>query len=222
MVAADRPDALNELCLVYWTPVYHFLRRSGHSSENAEDLTQSFFAELVKGDVFSRADENSGKLRTYLLGALKRHLSQEQRFHGRQKRGGNVPHYPLATSEFDFEQAEHQYAAQPADEVTPDRLYERRWVTELLLRAIGRLQHDYESAGRGREFSLLKEAVMSTGSVDCAQAARELGVKEASIRVLIHRLRRNFRAAFKDEIAATVSTHAEVETEYRRLLHGFS
>jgi RNA polymerase sigma-70 factor (ECF subfamily) len=222
VVTAARPEALEELCLIYWQPVYHFLRSSGRSAEDAEDLTQSFFADLLKGDAFARARQECGKLRSFLLGALKRHLEQDRRFRMREKRAADRPHLPLATSEMDFEDAEHHYVAQPVDELTPEMLFERRWVLELLTRAHRRLQRDYESAGKGREYRLLKGAVMTTGDLDGAEAARALGVKEASVRVLVHRMRRNFRAAFKEEIAETVSSRDEVESEYHRLLCVFS
>ena len=131
-------------------------------------------------------------------------------------------HLPLATSEVDFEEAEHQFSAHPVDDLSPDRVFERRWVVELLLKAHRRLQRDYEIAGKEREYQLLRPAVDVVGAVDPAEVAPKLGVKEASVRVLIHRMKRNFRAAFKDEIAETVSDRSQVEEEYQRLIQVFS
>lgn len=222
METADRPEALAELCEIYWKPVFLFLRRSGRSPEDAEDITQSFFAEVLKDQSLSRADQEKGKLRSFLLGALKRHLNAHQRFSGRAKRGGNAPHLPIASSDLDFEDAEHQYAAQPADHLTPDKVFEQHWVMELLNRAHARLRSDYAATGKELEYDLLKSAVMTTGDLDSSQASKQLKVKEASVRVLVHRLRRNFRAAFKDEIAQTVSSRSEVEEEFLRLLEVFS
>lgn len=219
---SSEPEALEELCEIYWRPVYLFLRRSGRSPEDAEDLTQSFFAKMLESEGLENARENKGRLRSFLLGALKRHLDAERRFDHRLKRGGGAPHLPLATSEMDFEDAEHQYAAQPSDDLSPDRIFDQRWATELLERAQRRLRKDYEAAHKSLEFDLLKSAIMTTGDIDNPHVAKKLKVKEASVRVLVHRLRRNFKAAFKDEIAGTVMKRTDVEEEFLRLLEVFS
>ena len=215
--------ALNDLCTLYWRPVYVFLRRRGHRPSDAEDLTQSFFTSIVENDMFVRGCPKKGRFRTFLLGALKRHVTNHWRHEGRQKRGGQYEHLPLATSEMDFQDAEARYAAEPADTLTPEHVFERRWVVELLERAGKRLRYDYEATGKGREYELL-QTVLGTHqpTVDLASIGKELGIKEASVRVLIHRLRRNFRAAFRDEIAQTVNSHEEVEEEFQRLLSIFS
>ena len=219
---AAQPEGLEELCLVYWRPIYGFIRRSGRSPEDAEDLTQGFFVGLIKDDGFSRAREQEGRLRSFLLGCLKRHLKSEWQFQSRQKRGGGVPVLPLAGSEMDFEEAEHHYVAMPVEELTPERIFEQRWVFDLLARAHRRLEGDYRGAGKGQEYELLKGVVMMEGEMDGREVARALKVKEATVRVMVHRLRRNFRAAFKEEIAQTVTSRAEVEEEYQRLLEIFS
>lgn len=222
VLTAPRPEALEELCFIYWKPIYGYIRRSGRSPEDAEDLTQSFFAEILHHDGFGRAKKEHGKMRSFLLGALKRHLELAKRSQLRQKRGAGAPHLPIANFETDFEDAEHQYAAQPVNDLTPDKVFERCWVLDLIHLAHQRLQHDYEAAGKGREYSLLKNLVMSPGEVDSSSIARELGVKEASVRVLVHRMRKNFRAAFKEEIANTLDSREEVNEEYHRLLQVFS
>ena len=219
---SSRPEALEELCLIYWKPIYGFIRRSGRSPEDAEDLTQSFFADLLGNEGFARAKEEHGRMRSFLLGSLKRHLELAKRSQLRQKRGAGAYHLPLANFETDFEDAEHQYAAQPVDNLTPDKVFERRWVLDLFDLAHQRLKHDYDSSGKGQEYALLKNLVMTPGEVDSAQIARSLGVKEASVRVLVHRLRKNFRAAFKEEIANTLDTREEVNDEYKLLLEVFS
>ena len=216
-------EGLNDLCTLYWRPVYGFLRRRGHGPSDAEDLTQSFFASMVKDETFKRVSSEKGRFRSFVLGALKRHVSSHRRHEGRQKRGGNYEHVPIATSEMDFQDAEARYAAEPLDSHTAERVFERRWVVELLERASTRLRHDYEATGRGREYALLQTALgTQKPGLNLANIGEELGIKEASVRVLIHRLRRNFRAAFRDEIARTVSDHEEVEQEFQRLLSVFS
>lgn len=216
------PESLELICATYWRPVYSFLRHNGHSREDAEDFTQSFFSELLKKGSLDRAEQEKGKLRSFLLGALKRHLSRENQHKNRQKRGGGAVHLALPTSEMDFQDAENQYASLPVDDQSPDLVFERRWTIELLLRAHQRLERDYQAAGKEKEYHLLKSAVEETSEIDAENAARELGVKEASVRVLIHRLRKNFRAAFKEEIANTVVDRTEVDQEYQRLLQVFS
>ena len=219
---AEKPKALEQLCQTYWSPIYSFLRATGHAPADAEDLTQSFFADLIHHGGLSRANKDQGKLRFFLLGALKRHLSAVHRHQSRQKRGGNVDHLPLALSESDFADAEHQYASQPVDELTPDLLFERRWVLDLLQRSQQRLRADYERSGKLKEYDLLKGAALNSDPIDHPAVAKALGVKEASLRVLIHRMRKNLRAAFKDEIADTVTDRSELDEEYQRLLQIFS
>ena len=210
------------ICATYWRPVYGFLRRNGHSKEDAEDFTQSFFSVVLEEGSLGRAEEEKGKLRSFLLGALKRHLSKEHQHKNRKKRGGGVVHLAFPHSEMDFQEAENQYASLPVDDRSPDLIFEQRWTIELLLKAHLRLERDYQSAGKEKEYRLLKSAVEVTSEIDTVTVARELGVKEASVRVLVHRLRKNFRAAFKDEIANTVGDRNETEREYQRLLQVFS
>lgn len=220
---ASEPEALEEICRSYWRPIYHFLRRSGHTAEDAEDLTQSFFSSLIDEQSLDRARREEGKLRSFLLGVLKRHVSSAMRHRGALKRGGGSPHVPLSSPGMEFSEAEQHYVVEPSDELTPDWLFERRWVFDLLMRAHQRLQRDYEAAGKNKKYQLLKGAVMTSGELlEASEVARQLEIKEASVRVLTHRLRRNFRAAFKDEIAETVTNRAEVEAEYRHLLKIFS
>jgi len=217
-----QPEALEELCRAYWRPIYSFLRRSGYSAPDAEDLTQSFFSDLIRNEGLSRANEHAGKLRSFLLGSLKRHLSAAKRHESRQKRGANAEHLPFAQSEMDFSNAEHQYASLPADELTPDILFERRWVLDILHRAQERLLNDYEKSGKRKEYELLKGAAMNSEAIDHLEISRTLGVKEATVRVLVHRMRKNLRAAFKEQIAQTVADRSEIDEEYHRLLQIFS
>ena len=112
--------------------------------------------------------------------------------------------------------------AQPVDDLTPEKVFERRWALDLITLAHQRLQRDYEATGKGKEYALLKNRVMTPGDVNNAEVARELGVKEASVRVLIHRMRKNFRAAFREEIANTLDDRQDVDEEYCLLLQVFS
>ena len=214
--------SLNELCGIYWKPVYGFIRRSGFDPADAEDLTQSFFSKLLTDESLTRADEEKGMLRSFLLGAVKRHLVDFRRHRGAVKRGAEYEHLPVAVSELDFEEAEHQYAELPTDVLTPDKLFDQKWALDLLARAHRKVRGVYEKSGKGQEYELLKGAVATSGELDYAQAAKTLKVSPGHVRVLAHRLRKNFRAAAKDEIADTVSSLADVDEELADLLNVFS
>jgi len=210
------------LCGIYWRPVYAFARHSGLSAEDAEDLTQTFFAKLMKDGCFSKADPKKGKLRSFLIGALKRHLVDFRRYEGAAKRGGEVELLPIAMSDLDFEDAEYHYAAQPMEGLTPDRIFEQSWALDLLARAHERVRVAYRDGGKEKEYQLLKEVVTTTGEIDYQAAARQLKLTVNHVRVLAHRLRKNFKAAAKDEIGETVSSFSEVEEELAHLFKVFS
>ena len=207
---------------MYWRPVYGYLRRSGFSEANAEDLTQSFFVHLLKPGGIVSAEQEKGRLRSFLLGALKRHLFREKRFEGAAKRGGDAEHVPVATSEFDFEEAEQSYAVQVVEETSPDQLFDRSWAFDLLAAAHRRLGADYAANGKAREYELLKAAVTTTSEANYGEVAAELGVADSTVRVLAHRLRENFRAALKSEISETVDSREEIDGELRYLLEVLS
>jgi len=221
-VISANEESINELCGIYWKPVYGFIRRSGHEAADAEDLTQSFFAKLYEDKSLNRVDVEKGKLRSFLLGAVKRHLVDFQRFQGAKKRGAEFEHLPVAVSEMDFEEAEHQYQELPCDSLTPDKLFDQKWALNLLARAHQRIRKAYEKSGKLQEYELLKGAVALSGDLDYVKAAKTLKVSPGHARVLAHRLRKNFRAAAKDEIADTVSSLSDVDEELAELLKVFS
>src|SRR5688572_32879182 len=130
--------ALEELCRTYWYPLYAYVRRSGKSPEEAEDLTQEFFARLLEKDLFAQADRERGRFRTFLLTALQRFLANEWHRSQAQKRGGGV-----SIVSIDASHAEERYHAEPADASTPERLYERRWALTLLDRVLGDQANEY-------------------------------------------------------------------------------
>lgn len=215
-------DALEQLCELYWRPVYGFLRRSGYGKQDAEDLTQTFLVRFVKGGSFPDRETVKGKLRSYLLGALKRHLIDYQRQRNAAKRGSGQEMVPLASSEKDFEDAEYRYAEQPVDEVSPDVIFDQSWVLELLERTHAKLRRHYSRAGKEKEYELLKPVLVARDEVDYEQVAAELKVSRSSARVFAMRLRRTFRAALKEEVAETVESREQVDEELRELLQVFS
>jgi len=215
-------NALGDLCQLYWLPVYSFIRRKTNNREEAEDFTQSFFARLLREDGFTRADRNKGRMRTFLLGALKRHLSDEYRKERARKRGGDAQHLPIALSPEDFDRAEHQFVSEPADsEQFPDLAYDRNWATTLLAQVHERLQSDYTEAGKRTEYEELKYAITAGENINYAQACSALDINLGAARSRVHRLREAFRAILRLQIADTVSHQDDVDEELQWLMGVF-
>jgi DNA-directed RNA polymerase specialized sigma24 family protein len=216
--AADSPEArsaLEELCRAYWHPLYSFVRRGGRSPEDAQDLTQSFFARLLEHDYLARADHGRGRFRTFLLTSLRNFLADEHARATAAKRGGGRPILSL-----DVEEAEAGYlAAAMADDVTPEQLFERRWAFALIERSLVRLRGEYAARGRGEVFDRLQELLWgdATTTVSIADVSAELGQTENATRVAVHRLRERFGEVVRSEIAETVESPAEIQGELEHL-----
>jgi RNA polymerase sigma factor (sigma-70 family) len=213
---ADR--ALEELCRTYWYPLYAYARRRGNGPEDAQDLTQEFFARLLVKHWIASANREKGRFRTFLLTAMSRFLANEWDRAGTQKRGGHAVHLSL-----DTETAETRYEADAALTLTPDRLYDRHWAMTLLDRALTRLRTEQERAGKAKEFAVLSPFLTAErGAIPCAEAASQLGVNEAAARQAVHRVRKRFRDVFREEITQTVAAPEEVDEEIRHLLAALS
>ena len=210
--AATDPDvagrARSELCELYWYPIYAYVRRSGYGAEDAKDHTQEFFLEILRREDFRKVNRNLGKLRSYLLTAVNNHLSSERRKAGARKRGGGVA--PLS---IDQARAEEQYALEPVDDHSPDKLYERRWALTILQRAMETLEADFERRGRTAELETLLPFLSWNSGEDYDGAAAALGVKPGAVRVAVYRLRKRYRQALIDEIAHTVPEASDIEEE---------
>lgn len=212
--SADSDGALARLCETYWFPLYAFLRRRGLSPEDAEDSTQEFFARLLAGDWLKDADQAKGRFRTFLLTALTRFLANEWDRARAQKRGGGKVAVRLGTQE-----AETRYQSDTHHGMAPDCLYDRQWAMTLLERALGRLEGQQRRLGKSSEFAVLSPALtLERGDIPYASLAAQLGVSEAAARMTVHRLRKQFRQVFREEIAQTVSEPGEVEAEIRHLV----
>lgn len=204
-------DALASLCESYWYPLYAYVRRQGHAVEDAQDLTQGFFAVLLEKDYVADFDRERGRFRSFLLGAFKHFVANE---HDRQragKRGGGQSLVAL-----DAQDAERRYSVEPAHNLTPERIYDRRWALVLLDRTLERLRKESSPSAR---FDRLK--VFLTGDpagVSYSQLGSELGMSEGAVKVAVHRLRRSFRDALMAEVAETVAGPEQVEEEMRFLL----
>ncbi|HEY3864175.1 MAG TPA: sigma-70 family RNA polymerase sigma factor [Verrucomicrobiae bacterium] len=210
--------ALEELCRTYWYPLYAFVRRHGHSREDAEDLTQSFFARFLQKNHLEKLRSEHGKFRAFLVASLKHFLANEWDSANRQKRGGGIP-----TLSLDWQDADARYQIDPADNLSPDKIYDRAWAVTLLARVIARLREEHAADGKAPLFDRLKPFLtVGKGDISCAQAAAELGMTEGAVRVSIHRLRRRYRELLREEIAQTLSDPAQMEEEMRALFSAFS
>lgn len=194
-------DALAELCGVYWYPLYSFARRQGHSPHDAQDLTQGFFHYVVNTGLFATADRELGKLRTFLLTTFRRYLSGVHDHDTASKRGGKMQIVSL-----DVEMGEERYVNEPADLVTPERLFERNWALSVLRSALRRLAVNEADAGREEQFTVLAPFLSPDGDIcDTYQTvAEKLGTTEEAARQTVSRLRRKFRDVLRQEIADTL------------------
>ena len=206
---AVRQAALEELCALYWYPIYVFLRRRGYPQHDAEDFTQGFFLKLLGDESLSGVDENKGRLRTYLLQHLKRHLTDQKRFDGALKRGGG-----LKTISFEAWHAEERYAREPLDLRDPERLFTRAWANELLAGVREQLRADFADAKRPEAFEiLLPYLLLDDDPPSYREAAAQLRATEISVRLMVCRLRAKFRELLREEVARTVGTPEEVAGE---------
>ncbi len=206
--------ALDALCRAYWYPLYAFVRRQGHPADRAEDLTQDFFARFVEKDVLGKADRARGKFRSFLLASCKNFLANQADRERAEKRGGRVRHVPL-----DAGAAESRFFTEPADALTPERLFERCWALALLEQVMSRLRQEYETAGKGVLFDRLKAYLTSEGgTATYAELAERLGRGEGTIKSDVFRLRKRYGELLRDEIARTLDDPAEVEDEIRGLM----
>jgi RNA polymerase sigma factor (sigma-70 family) len=213
---ADR--ALEELCRTYWYPLYAYVRRQGHSKEDAEDLTQGFFARFLERNYLEGLSSEKGRFRAFLLAALKHFLANEHDRASRKKRGGGRT--PLS---LDWQEADERYRIDPADHLSPDKLYDRAWATTLLEHVITRLRAECDAAGKAKAFEQLKPFLtMGKADIPYAQAAASLGWNEGVARVAVHRLRKRYRELLRQEIAQTLCEPGDLEEELRALFRAFA
>jgi RNA polymerase sigma factor (sigma-70 family) len=211
--APQADAALEELCRTYWYPLYAYVRRRGHSREDAEDLTQAFFARLLEKHYLEGVSSEKGRFRAFLLVALKRFLANEWDRASAQKRGGGV--LPLS---LDWQDADSRYQINPADNFSPDRLYDRAWAMTMLERVITRLRDESGSAGNANLYERLKSFLtVGRSEIPYAQAAATLGMTEGAVRVAVHRLRRRFRELLREEVAQTLAEPAQADEEMHAL-----
>jgi RNA polymerase sigma-70 factor (ECF subfamily) len=207
-------EALETLCRTYWRPIFAFLRGRGIPLEEAEDITQGFFAELLERRSLSAVRKEKGRLRSFLLGGLKYFLANEQRRTMAIKRGKGQRLIPLEEL-----RAGDRIEMEPADPMTAEMIYERRWALTVLERVLSRLKDEYLAADNATLFNSLKELLPAEpGSPSQAEIAVHLGMSENAVRQAFYRFRQRYQALLREEIANTVATPGDIEDELRHLI----
>jgi RNA polymerase sigma factor (sigma-70 family) len=207
-------EALEKLCRTYWWPLYGYVRRQGHSPEEAQDLTQGFFALLLERRDLDVVRREKGRLRSYLLVSLKNFLGKAHRREMAMKRGEGRGAIPL-----DELLARERADLVPADTLSADRIYERRWALTLLEQVLARLEEEYRRAGNGSLFSQLNELLADEpGRASQAEIAKNLGMNENAVKQAFHRLRQRYRKLLYEEIAYTVAVPGDIEDELRHFI----
>lgn len=208
--------ALDELCKIYWRPIYSYARFQGHSPADAEDLTQSFFSFVLEKALFSSADSSLGRMRNYLLTAFSRHIKHWQRQSSAQKRGGGKEILSIEAS-----QAEDELSIQPPDHRTPELIYQRMCALRIIEATVEQLAREQEEAGKKEQFQLLRPRLDPTvaGSGNDAELAARLGMTHDAVRQSISRLRKRFREIMRTLVAGTLAspTDAMVQEELAAL-----
>lgn len=212
--SAPAQRALETLCRAYWYPIYVYVRRKGHGPDDAQDLTQEFFAQLIAKEHLRLADREKGKFRTFLLATLDHFLAREWARAHRQKRGGQFTFLSL-----DEPSPEERYRLEPVDNETPGKKFAKQWALTVLQNALVALEKETISAGKGALFGEVR-GVLSDEPDDgtYGRIGARLGMSEGSIRVAVHRLRRRYGELLRSEVAQTVGTASEAEDELRHLM----
>ncbi len=209
---SDAAGALEELCRAYWFPLYGWARRSGAAAEDAEDLVQGFFCDVLRKNLFARADLTRGKLRTLLLTAFRRYQQDQREKAAAQRRGAE------RLVSFDAAAGEEWYRAEPEAGATADAFYDRQWALTVLEQALRRLGREYAKRGKGADFDRLQRYLTEPDDADYAADAAALGVAAGSVRVAVHRLRERFGEALREEVAGLLDDDSDVEGELTHLL----
>ena len=205
-------EALEKLCRIYWRPIYSFVQRLGIGPEDAEDLTQGFFALLLERKDLNTVRKEKGRLRPYLLASLKNFLADERRRAMAIKRGRGQQLVSL-------EELSADERIEPADTVTAEQIYERRWASTVLERVLSRSKDEYRAAGSAALFDSLKQLLPDEpGALSQADIAAQLGMSENAVRQAFHRFRQRYQLLLREEIAHTVATPGDIEDELRHLI----
>ncbi len=211
---AEVRKALTSLCEVYWEPLYGYIRRRSHGVEEAEDLTQGYFALLLEKGYLEDVHPSKGRLRSFLLASVKHFLANEWDKEQALKRGGGIQKIPL-----DTEAAESRGREHAVEMFTPEKAFERRWALTVLGRSLEKLRCEAAEAGGERQFERFQPYLVG-GDVKTPYkaVAAELGMSEGAVKTAVHRLRRRFGRLLRAEIAETVARPEDIDGELRHLL----
>jgi DNA-directed RNA polymerase specialized sigma24 family protein len=207
-------EALEKLCRTYWYPLYAFIRREGYDADEAQDLAQGFFARLLEKRYLAQVDRDKGRFRSFLLMALKHFLSDERDRARALKRGGGRIMVSL-----DALDAEGRYSMEPVDQMSAEKIFERRWALTVLAAVATRLREEFGSAGKAQRFSVL-ERFLPGEQAACtyAEAAAELDVAPGTVKWEVHQLKRRYRELLRAEIASTLASPDQVDEEVQHLV----
>jgi len=212
----ERDRVLAQLCAAYWFPLYSYARRAGKTPHDAEDATQGFFQHALRSDLFAKARQDRGRLRTFLLTSFQHWLNNRHLRETAAKRGGKQP-----VLSFDAMEAEERYRHEPQDIATPEELYNRRWARDFFIAVKKRLRAEFEEEGKTAVFDALQPWLFAEGNAAVYELkANELGVTEGNFRVMLTRLRKRYRALFREAVADTMDspTPEQVEQEILELI----
>jgi RNA polymerase sigma-70 factor (ECF subfamily) len=216
-ISGPAQPALETLCRTYWYPIYVYVRRKGYGPDEAQDLTQEFFAQLIAKEHLRLADRTKGRFRTFLLAMLDSFLGREWSRAHRQKRGGQFSFLSL-----DQQTPEQRYRLEPADTDTPEKKFVRQWARTVLTQAMDALESEWQADGKGSLFREVKGLLSGERGVPYLDLAQRLGMTEGALRVMVHRLRQRYGELLRCQIAHTVATAEEVDEELRYLLQVLS
>ncbi len=209
-------EAMATLCESYWYPLYAYVRRRGCQPAEAQDVTQAFFTQLLEKGGLAAAEQGRGKFRSFLLASLNNFLANQHRAATAEKRGGG-----RTIQSLNLEDGERRYGLEPADNSTPDLIYQRHWAMTLLSRAVGALRDEYEQSKRLHIFDALKTYLGGeTSKVPYREIAERLEATEGAVKVAVHRLRRRCRELLREEIAQTVNSPDEIDDELQQPVRG--
>jgi RNA polymerase sigma factor (sigma-70 family) len=207
-------SALSELCEAYWYPLYAFARRTGSDEDEARDLTQGFFTELLAKGFLAQADHERGRFRTFLLASFRHFRSKERDRAQAAKRGGPLP--PLS---LDFTVGEQSYVAEPLAVGTPEQFFEKHWALTLLAQTLDDVRKDYAASGKSQLFELLEPTLSGDSpTASYVQIGERVGMSEAAVKVAAYRMRQRYRDRLRTTVAATVADPSEIDDELRHLI----
>jgi RNA polymerase sigma factor (sigma-70 family) len=213
--APGSDNAREEFCQLYWYPLYAFIRRRGYNADDARDLTQGFFLSILDRKTLKRATPEKGKFRSFLLASLKNYLLNVYQHENAIKRGGQIDFVSV-----DFSDGEDRYSREPADALTPEKIFDANWALTLLAQAIERLKAEYSAQGKGNIFETLRPFLDLSGAAQAPSyevVSERLKVSSAGVKTLIHRFRKRYSEILREAVAQTVTDPTEIDDEIHSL-----